>query len=85
MDDRMEAYVKGPHRVGNLQFAINQYKSYMIVYYRACQSSHNKDWFDAARLSKQFEYSLRKLSFWQKIRFMWFLHNDTESLYKGEF
>lgn len=81
--DNMLPYVELASK-DDCKFAIQQYKSFMIVYYQACNSSNSIDYFNAARLAKQLEYCLRKLSFWQKIKFMWFLHHDKESTYKGE-
>lgn len=69
-----ELYKKNSHVV-----ALNLWRSFMIMYYRACETSSLQDWFAAARIAKQFEHYLRTMSLWQQFRFVLELGNQVNA------
>lgn len=56
----------------NARVVMNLHRSFLIAYHRAAHTSSTQDWFKAALAAKQLDwYIRRRLSFWQRIVYMW--------------
>lgn len=61
---------------------LNAWKSFIIMWHRACNNSNAEDFFQAAKNAKWFEYNLRQLSLWQAIKFVWLVRQETDVKYR---
>lgn len=70
------------HNLTEAHKILNAWKSFMILWYCACQSSQPKDFFDAVKAAKWFEYSLKNTSLWQAIKFLWLVRKENYEQFK---
>lgn len=74
---------KKPH-LYNARMVLNAWKSYMIMWHRACNNSNAEDFFQAAKNAKWFEYNLRHLSFWEAIKFVFLIRFEKDDTYRDK-
>jgi hypothetical protein len=73
-----------PNRI---DVAVNCWKSFMILYYRAVNRSSNdpQDWYDAVRNAKAFEFYIRRqMPLWQAICWLIKIRSFKDSQFRDE-
>ena len=72
------------YALNTAEHVLNAWKSFMILWYKACNNSNPDSFFDAVKAAKWFEYNMRRLSFWQLIRFIIMIRKEQESKYRDQ-